>query len=458
MTRIYFDVTDVIEYSRRNNTVIGIPRVQLNTIFSLARKHKGDIYGLYFDYERNGIYEFVPDAPDTGFEFNGEQLLVDLGLVQSYGFLPGRTHIKSYLKRYEHNKLLRTLRKCDIYLSAILLRPRLRAMGLYPKVLHPQCPMLTSRIEQLHKDDIYVCMGSAWWHPQMWEFAALHRARGGNTVQMIHDLIPVFYPQYYSAKESQIFVEWLNHCLDHVAEFICVSKSTARDLREFAAKRNLQPNITSIPLAHEFPGMGRDTRATPSQRVSNLRNLRFVLCVGTIEHRKNNLMMLEVWKQLLETSHGDVPSLIFAGKYGRGGAEFKDRLAADPQLAKHVLVIHAPTDGDLAWLYQQCVFTIYPSTYEGWGLPVGEAAWFGKYCIASRATSVPEVCGNLADYVDPYDSSAIKAAISRALADRDYLQLKEEAIKTAKLRTWQDLADDIYHHLAGQDNISPEAG
>ena len=63
------------------------------------------------------------------------------------------------------------------------------------------------------------------------------------------------------------------------------------------------------------------------------------------------------------------------------------------------------TDVELALLYRKCLLTMFPSLAEGWGLPVGESLAYGKICIASRAGAIPEVGGELVDYVDPYDAS-----------------------------------------------------
>jgi glycosyltransferase involved in cell wall biosynthesis len=140
----------------------------------------------------------------------------------------------------------------------------------------------------------------------------------------------------------------------------------------------------------------------------------------------------------------ELPKLVFAGKYGKGGAAFQDALAADPRLAGYVVVLHAPSDKDLAWLYQNCLFTAFPSQFEGWGLPVGEAAWFGKFSVASNATSIPEVCGDLIDYVDPHDPASIEAALQRVLSDPAYLAAREQRIVDATLRPWSAVADDIF--------------
>jgi glycosyltransferase involved in cell wall biosynthesis len=110
---------------------------------------------------------------------------------------------------------------------------------------------------------------------------------------------------------------------------------------------------------------------------------------------------------LRESLKEQLPLLVFPGKYGRGGAEFQSLLASDADLAQSVRVLRSPSGADLAWLYQHCLFTVYPSQFEGWGLPVGEAARFGKYCVASLTTLVPEVCGDLLVYVDPHDSQSI---------------------------------------------------
>ena len=88
-----------------------------------------------------------------------------------------------------------------------------------------------------------------------------------------------------------------------------------------------------------------------------------------------------------------------------------------------VTVIPQATDADLAVLYQNCLFFVYPSLVEGWGLPVGEAAWFGKYSVVSSSSSLPEVCGDLVDYVAPENIDGWLAAIKRAVLEKEYRQL-----------------------------------
>ena len=176
----------------------------------------------------------------------------------------------------------------------------------------------------------------------------------------------------------------------------------------------------------------------------------FVLCVGTLEVRKNGTALLQAWRQLAPRLGDRLPRLVFAGKQGWLIHEFNTTLADDPELARRVRIVDSPSDRELAYLYQHCLFTAYPSLYEGWGLPVGEAAWFGKYVISSNATSLPEVCGGLVDYFDSGDLTALCASLERAITDPQYVRSKEQAIARSPMRLWADVADEhlSVHHFA----------
>jgi glycosyltransferase involved in cell wall biosynthesis len=173
--------------------------------------------------------------------------------------------------------------------------------------------------------------------------------------------------------------------------------------------------------------------------------------VGTIEIRKNGANLLRAWQKVLAELNNP-PSLVFAGKFGWKTEEFKSVLASDTNLAKHVIVVNNPTDQDLAYLYQNCRFNVYPSLYEGWGLPVGEAAWFGKLSLTSNATSLPEVCGDLVDYVDPHDVNGIARKLNELINSPRYVHDREKVIREAPLRTWQSVADDFYRRMFETDD------
>jgi glycosyltransferase involved in cell wall biosynthesis len=448
---IYFDITNIVAYAKRNSTVIGIPRVQLNIISMLSRKHGGArIRCTFYDFAQRAMVEFDPAQLQMGFEFDSEKLLRLLGLDQTSRWLPSNVQVKSYLRKFSHNKLLRTVKKADVYVSALLLPKRLQRLGLQVggATQSVQVRVAATRVDALPADSRYVCLGAIWMLPELWEFGQAHKDRGGEVVQMVYDLIPFSYPEYYAPREPPAFAAWLNQALEYTARFICISRWTDADLHKYAQGRGQAVTSKPIPLAHEFAGFDRTTPVAMPPQLDSLSRVEYILCVGTIEHRKNNLVLLKIWQQLRTTLKEKLPLLVFAGKYGRGGAEFQSLLASDLNLAQSVRVLHSPSDADLAWLYQRCLFTVYPSQFEGWGLPVGEAAWFGKYCVASATTSVPEVCGPLVDYVDPHDSKSITDGILKPLLDREFLKQREVAIGAAKLREWSHVADDIYAYAS----------
>jgi glycosyltransferase involved in cell wall biosynthesis len=196
-------------------------------------------------------------------------------------------------------------------------------------------------------------------------------------------------------------------------------------------------HVTPLLLAHEFSGFPRHHRV--ARRRLDV-PAAFALCVGTIEIRKNGLLLLQVWKRLIDEGLSALPHLVFAGKYGWRISEFKSFLSNNPEVAAKVVVINSPTDTDLAELYAHARFCLFPSFYEGWGLPVGEAAWFDRYVIASSASSVPEVCGQLMDYGAPHDFERWVDLVRRAVREPSYVAQKEAAISAASLRTWAEVA------------------
>ncbi|MGB6657128.1 MAG: glycosyltransferase, partial [Methylovirgula sp.] len=123
-----------------------------------------------------------------------------------------------------------------------------------------------------------------------------------------------------------------------------------------------------------------------------------------------------------------------------------------------IVFAEAPSDAALGWLYSACLFTIFPSLLEGWGLPVGESLWFGKSCAASKTSPIPAVGGDLCVYFDPHDPAAIKAAVRR-LRDPDVRRSFEKKIEAANLRTWAEAASDIERIIAPpqRESVPPAA-
>ena len=160
--------------------------------------------------------------------------------------------------------------------------------------------------------------------------------------------------------------------------------------------------------------------------------------MGTLSAQKNQALLLQVWQLLIEDGY-DPPLLVMAGRRGHGISDLVLMLDTSNNLDERIRIFEGVTDGELATLYRNCLFTIFPSFVEGWGLPVGESLAYGKVCIASNAASIPEVGGDFAMYIDPYNARAAAAEVRRLFDDRAQLRRLEARIrKEFRPRTWYE--------------------
>jgi glycosyltransferase involved in cell wall biosynthesis len=165
-----------------------------------------------------------------------------------------------------------------------------------------------------------------------------------------------------------------------------------------------------------------------------------VLYVSTIEIRKNHQLLVNVWRRLVKQYGADfVPTLIFVGKVGW----LIDDLLADLQRSNYldgkIMQVSDLSDAELRECYRSCLFTVFPSLCEGWGLPIAESLVHGKFCVASNRTSIPEVGGDLVDYFDPTNEDDAFTKIERPLLDSVYLNERESQLRTQfRPRTWTD--------------------
>jgi glycosyltransferase involved in cell wall biosynthesis len=187
---------------------------------------------------------------------------------------------------------------------------------------------------------------------------------------------------------------------------------------------------------------------------------RFVLFVSTIEIRKNHQLLVKIWQRLVERHGADrVPALIFVGQIGWS----IDGLLADLKATEHlngkIILLRSLSDAELQQVYRDCLFTVFPSLCEGWGLPIAESLAHGKFCVASNRTSIPEVGGDLVDYFDPSSDEDALAKIERPLMDPGYLAAREARIRAEyRCRTWADCVDGLMRALerGGQDGTGQD--
>lgn len=252
------------------------------------------------------------------------------------------------------------------------------------------------------QSDVFISMGLDW---DQLDLPVVYRAKqrhGFRVVLMCYDAIPVLFPHLVVAESGRFgahLVE-LGWCADHV---MCISQSTRRDFAAFLEQMGGHIPMTSvIRLGDQLPGDSRVQQTAADSEALRCADRPFVLYVSTIERRKNHELLYRAWVRMRD--HGiDVPRLIFVGMPGWGVSDFLADLRLDHRIAGDIVVLNQVSDGELHWLYEHCLFTLYPSLYEGWGLPVTESLAHGKFCLCSTAASIPEAGGSLCEYLDPWD-------------------------------------------------------
>lgn len=437
MNRLVIDLSMVIRYAKRNQRVTGIQRVELNLIKEMLQL-QGPLRVLGLDSTERKKAPRLIDLSDLDRTkvFSVTEFLSLTRSVRSSRW-PDALLLKNHLDQFKQQKIRRALSKASIYTQALLNPSLLQGMGL---VAAPGCNARRSP-PPLNENDTYLMLGTGWDEPDAMEAARRHHAIGGRVVIMVHDMIPTVRPELHMPHVCKQFAEWIKQTTEFADQYLCVSNHTSKDLAQHLATLGCRTPISVTPLAHEFLGRTRDGKQPePSLRLQAIPS-RFVLCVGSLEARKNGARLLQAWRKSSARYTGPAVRLVFAGKRGWMLEDFERELAT----VSDVDVLEDVSDDELAWLYGNAKFTIFPSLYEGWGLPVGESLWFGTPCLASSVSSVPEVGGELVHYFDPMNITEMAHLIENTLAASEGPSFHEwkRAIKGAKLRTWQDHAATV---------------
>ena len=208
------------------------------------------------------------------------------------------------------------------------------------------------------------------------------------------------------------------------------SRYVCQDVEAYARERGvaIRP-VIRVPLCTDLQ-RSVTPQLTATLARHGLEPGRFVIYVSTINPRKNHLWAYRLWRRLVEELGDAAPTLVFAGQRGWRHEELFATLSADALMWNRKLrFVEGPTDPEIAWLYANCAFSIFPSLYEGWGLPILESLSFGKYCLAADNSSLPEAGQGLAFHADTSDEAAWLAELRRVIAEPGYLDAANARIR-----------------------------
>jgi glycosyltransferase involved in cell wall biosynthesis len=402
LTTVWLDITDLIHYVRHHKTVSGIQRVQC------------ELVRLIVSNDRFRIRFCITTEAST-----------------AYYEIPFKS-IETLINRIDANSSI-PFAEWAGYVSTLADTSRLR------------------RAEIVGGDMLFL-LGAFWNFPDSIHVINSLRDSGVRVGVYIYDLIPLYHPEYCDRQLVKMFVSSFAMLSQIVDLVFTISQYTADDVARFYRELGQKPKpIKPILLAHEMRSSGADAsrKLQPRSSLIDPAEGPFVLCVCTIEIRKNHIYLLRVWRELLRKHGKDrVPKLILVGRRGWRVDDFFAQLEGTDYLDNHIRVMHDLSDADLQSLYQNCLFTVFPSFCEGWGLPVGESLVMGKICIASQTTSLPEVGKEFAISIDPDNVSDGLQTIERYIFD-DALRTKTEndLRKRFRPRGWQEVAATFVDEL-----------
>ncbi len=303
----------------------------------------------------------------------------------------------------------------------------------------------------LQHGDTLICIGAAWEHQDIQALRAVKIQTQFRLITMCYDLVPLLFPHFYKPRDVAAFRKHFDVALP-IADLVVVSsRAVERDVLAYCAEHGLRLNRTQvIPLGSDVGEISSPRRHTLP---AGLERDRFVLLVSTIEPRKGHRLMYEVWLRLLAEG---VPQrsqfkLVFVGRPGWMVDELMHRLTGDERLAGNLELLDFASDDELAALYDAAAFCVYPSVYEGYGLPIVEAFARGKAAIASNGGALAETVGDLSPCLDPHDQELWYAMMKRWILEPAARAPYEAAIRTRfRPRPWREAAAQFLQTVESQ--------
>lgn len=472
MHRYFFDVTDIMRYVKTETSISGIQRVSLEIIRRMLAQYGPDRVRLCY-WDKRGRRYYARDARFlagmAGFDADALSAAFFGGAARSVqASVPMLARYRNSKAKYRFHYAVASLQA--LRGNAAYFEKRgatLAAWNAAPTPAPAPAALVAQAAGPRHDldsiiapGDRIIMLGAGWGIAGL--DASLQRLvdeKGAAVSLLIHDLIPIVTPEHVPSTLPVEFHRWLAKSAGYCHHYFANSEHTARDLRAFMAETGVVHPVTVIPLAQQTvqpPVVEESTLHARALRIAQLdraivalTRAPYVLVVGTMETRKNLWRLAQAWARLAQDRDIEVPRLVLAGKRSAENTDFNTWMQASGNLGGWVQFADKPSDDALAYLYENCLFTATVSLYEGWGLPIGESLAFGKTGVVADNSSMPEVGGDLVAYCDAGSVGSIYAACRKLIAEPDHRAALEARIAGARLRTWDDVADDFVKALEG---------
>lgn len=249
-------------------------------------------------------------------------------------------------------------------------------------------------------------------------------------IYLIHDLIPLTHPQFCRSGEATKHAVRMKAALASASGIVGNSQSTLDELAAFAV-------ASSLPMPPHVVAWLSGKPPPPARPARQFERPHFVT-VGTIEARKNHILLLQIWRRLIREMGDAAPRLIIVGQRGWEAEEALTILDSARELEGHVLELGHCGDAELDEIVGAARALLMPSFVEGFGLPVLEALQLGTPVVASDLPVYRDIVADIPTYLDPNDAGAWEDAIRSFMNDGPERVRQRKAMENLRSFSWDE--------------------
>lgn len=448
--RYFFDITTA---ARWGGAAVGIVRVE-RELARRARRHLGDALTFcVYDVSRDRV---VPIADELARDIIDGRIQIDFSPAQNavWPSVKGQLGVlrqqvrRGLMARPEIYRVVQRLRGRSLTRGQILQIRKVAKSNAEQKQHNSVLPInqIASGDSRLDKNVCIISGGLDWEFKNLKAQSAAKAASGFRYCAIIHDLIPILFPQFVVPGLLETLPAYFANLASMTDFALCVSESTRQDWLKYCA----QSAGRSIPC-RVFPE-GSDLEPLRPSKVSppipnSLKGKRFALYVSTIEARKNHRVLYEAWDRCVAAGEVDANHhhLVFVGRRGWSTGDLLNQISLNPFTRDSIIILDDVSDELLRVLYEHCAFVLFPSFCEGYGLPLAEALSYGKLCISSNVAALQEIGGDLVLRLHPKDTVGWARTISRFMNDTVECERLAARVRAEyRVTTWDDAAQRFF--------------
>lgn len=282
-------------------------------------------------------------------------------------------------------------------------------------------------------DKLFIPWGEWWdknWLALMKDFSVL----GVEIYPVCHDILPMIVPQY--SGNSSSLEEFIIQVFPVSKTVVANSNSTKQDLDGWMKSKGLSvPSIKTFRLGEDFT-FSKNAHTSSVAKKYSVEKSGYIMYVSTIEPRKNHTLLYYVYK-LAKSRDISLPKLLVIGRVGHDSNVLIKIIQNDPEVNQNILICNNVDDTELNWLYENCLFSVAPSFYEGWGMPVLESIARGKPVVCADTSSLREMPADCIIFFNPSSTDECLSAITSMLETK-VLEKYIENTKKYKPHSWDE--------------------